>query len=362
MKLIKLLENSTAISDVTIMSEDELQYFRSKTSHENSDIYNRLKYLHPGTIWSKESHFAVMIGKKIVGIGSVQINPEDKQQLWLKHVSVDPKYEGQGIARKIIERIYQWAHTQNLKVFPSTYSAKGSNTIRSTIDRMGRQYPDNHIPNTNTPFGESFVTELQNPISHYRNVLRGEWDLPYDLEEYLKNNGYEKLGFGIFSGVFAKPGEKFVLKVNRRPDCYLDFVKKLSRNMNPHLPRVGTIRIYNEGDSKNKWYVIPLEKLEEITLEDHISRYDVLFVLSRALMLDPKHMYLSSEVRPLLPAPPEEIYDRLKDRFNKLDSALKFVEDNFYNVCNIDLHEGNIMLRGDTIVITDPVSFYKGQE
>lgn len=209
---------------------------------------------------------------------------------------------------------------------------------------------------------ESFVTELQEPISHYRNVLKGKWDLPYDLEEYLRNNGYEKLGYGIFSGVFAKPGEKFVLKVNRKSDCYLDFVGKLSRNMNPHLPRVGKIRVYNEEDNNKKWYIIPLEKLEEITLENHISRYDVLFVLSRALMLDPKHMYLSSEVKPLLPASPEVIYNRLKDRFGKLNEALKFVEDNFYNVCEIDLHEGNIMLRGNTIVITDPVSFYRGQK
>lgn len=357
MRLIDLCEAKIIISDVTVMTDRQINNYINDTYRVNKDVYDRLKYFHPGNVFQEETHFVVTANKKIVGVGGVQVNPYNKEQLWLKHVSVDPKFEGKGIARKIIESIYKWATEHNLKVAPSTYSQKGASTIKSTIDRMGAQYPNNHVENPNQNYFEGRVDELQAPLSHYRNVLRNKWDVPEKLQSYLSDNGYTQLGKGNFSEVWAKPGERFVLKImlnDTSDDCYIDFIQALQHANNPHFPKIGRLRhfkLQHEEFGNLDWNIIPIERLEKLSTKAIRKRGDAQLVLAYCQMKrgdNTRYRWFKN---------PQEIYDQHIEDYPELGEALKFLDRHIARTCRIDLHEDNMMLRGNTLVITDPASY-----
>lgn len=204
------------------------------------------------------------------------------------------------------------------------------------------------------------LDELQSPLKHYKKVLGNKLKRMSTLHTYLDNQGYEILGSGAYADVYAKPGEKFVIKTVGNEDCYVDFVSLLSRNMNPHLPRVGKIRTFVDRSSRNNpitWFIIPIERLTPVDIRKHIQREDVMFAMAASIILNPRHDHMSYFIRPMLPKSPHEIYEELKDKFPKLVEAIEFVSTNFNNKCEIDIHDENIMFRGDTLVIIDPVSY-----
>lgn len=202
------------------------------------------------------------------------------------------------------------------------------------------------------------LDELQAPLSHYKNALGNKWEAPGDLINFLTGEGYKTLGSGYFSLVFAKPGETFVLKLmlsEVQADCYTNYITALQRNQSPHLPRIGRTRIYKENTDR-EWRIIPLERLQTATLKELLSRDDGRMVLAFAKLANPQHFHLRGIK---VGGDPQEVYDTLRKKYPKLDEALLFIHNKFHGVCDIDIHEDNIMLRGNTIVITDPVSFRK---
>lgn len=202
------------------------------------------------------------------------------------------------------------------------------------------------------------LDELQAPLSHYKSALGNKWATPYQLIDFLEKEGYKHLGSGYFANVYAKPGESFVLKLMRsdvKGDCYSSYIKALQRNQSPHLPRVGRIRIYNEN-LENEWHIIPLERLQTASLKDLLSRDDGRMVLAFAKLANPDHYHLRGIQ---VGGEAQNVYDTLSPKYPKLVEALNFIQNKFHGVCEIDIHEDNIMLRGNTIVITDPVSFRK---
>lgn len=193
------------------------------------------------------------------------------------------------------------------------------------------------------------LDELQAPLSHYRKALNNDWGLPSELVKFLKKQGYELLGDGAFSDVFAKPGEKFVLKVIRRnanEDCYLQYVKALQGKTNPHFPKIGRIREY-KTEAGMTWYVIPVERLKRVTPPVFRKRPDCIFAYSYEAYSKPASL---KNVHPV-------DYDEMVEKYPQLVEALKFIHSTFTGQCDMDLHSGNMMLRGDTLVLTDPIGF-----
>lgn len=73
-------------------------------------------------------------------MGGFQINPYDEEQLWIKFVSVRPRYQGRGYAREIYEQIYPWAMERGLKIAPGSFTDEGQR-LAHIHDEMAARYP-----------------------------------------------------------------------------------------------------------------------------------------------------------------------------------------------------------------------------
>lgn len=159
-----------------------------------------------------------------------------------------------------------------------------------------------------------------------------------EAEKKLVDAGYEKIGSGTWGNVFSKPGDSLVLKLFHPGDeAYTDFVKLVMQHQNnPHFPKIYG-KMMKVTDDYN---AIRMEKLTPNSsralaelLEDYLN------------VLGGGGQYVSkSKLWPLLLKNP------------KLKEACTLIAKNLLNTYYLDLQPQNIMMRGNTIVFTDPVS------
>lgn len=188
--------------------------------------------------------------------------------------------------------------------------------------------------------------------SHYRPVLKGKWEMPKSVMQYLESNGYKHLGGGIYSDVYGREGDNIVIKVcggskeNPKDDPWVDYVEWLGKNQkNPHYPRVGKLRWYKDING-NDFYIVAIERLhhdrEAWSYCEKLRALDY-WVKAGAKVkdLDPYLKRWRSWNKEFLQA-----YIQIRRQFPD------FI---------VDLHQGNIMFRGEgdnkVPVLSDPLSF-----
>lgn len=131
--------------NVQFMTAAELEQIISKTSHSprqpNYDVTKRIKYLHFS--WnSKEEHFVIFDGKKLIADLSVQVNPYNHKQLWLMHIAVDPAYQNKGLATKLLEELFRYLKLRDLELVRSSPSDQGKLYIQPVMQRLRDKYPE----------------------------------------------------------------------------------------------------------------------------------------------------------------------------------------------------------------------------
>lgn len=169
-------------------------------------------------------------------------------------------------------------------------------------------------------------------LSDYKTIKNNDWGLPENLIEWLKGKGFKMIGEGHYSYVFSSESEDFVVKVNngeRMDKGYLEFVEFCRQNKgNPHLPKIGTVKKYDN------WYIVFIEKLEEF---EELGGYSKI-----KLVVD-----IKDEADNWKTSITGDIAKQVKD-CGKLLKQIKYLGDD-------DFHVDNLMKRGDTLVITDPL-------
>lgn len=162
------------------------------------------------------------------------------------------------------------------------------------------------------------------------------YDYP-SMQEFTKvmaDNGWKKINeFGFFANVYQHPNYPYVAKVFVNDNSYLKYFNYIKQNQsNPHVPKVRgkAVRIGNNA------YVVRMEPLERVSSTDPVLRK----------YIDPK---LPLSVHSLI-----------------VDSNFPFLEEHHPELANLlgdvlrmtegvpDIHNENVMKRGDTLVITDP--------
>ncbi len=78
----------------------------------------------------------VQIGNTIVGISELEQDPYDENLFWLKSVDIDPLYQGKGLARKLLETIFDLAKNKKHNLLISLYSDEGSEKIQRIIKEL----------------------------------------------------------------------------------------------------------------------------------------------------------------------------------------------------------------------------------
>lgn len=153
------------------------------------------------------------------------------------------------------------------------------------------------------------------------------------FEYKLSKRGFKRLGSGCFSTVYHHPSSDKVIKVTRNQDNWIEYIKWASENgyAGKFAPKVFSFKNFNDNFS-----VAVMEKLDKcMTQVDRSSKHYVTYSL---LGLTEGNETASSVVDLLEPG----IAKFLNHFHKKWDGW--------------DMHRENVMVKGDRIVIVDPLA------
>lgn len=208
------------------------------------------------------------------------------------------------------------------------------------------------------------VEELN--LDGYKEIAKTKWEFPDDLVGYLKYHNFEMIGEGDLSWVFQSPTENFVVKVNKGKveKEYSQFINCARSINNPHLPKFGKIRMIEHENYK--FYVLFIEKLKIGSEEPGFNiNYACKFISESWMWIKGK----ANEFNSIEQA--EDLLENMKKIDLKYDNGMAFKSkfadqyleliktlfkmSDYIDTDYLDIHSGNVGLRGDTLVILDPV-------
>lgn len=166
-----------------------------------------------------------------------------------------------------------------------------------------------------------------------------------EWENIMHQYGFKLLGTGNYGSVYEKPGYPWVFKVFTYDKAYFKYFNYARRNQrNPHLPKIkgNYIRI------NNNTFVVRLEKLTPISTEQFRKVSGILDQLTDIIQ------YNIDEYGNELDHSPEEI-TFIKKHMDLYELMLTLYKTPEFKDLGKDLHQGNIMMRGITPVLVDPV-------
>jgi hypothetical protein len=160
---------------------------------------------------------------------------------------------------------------------------------------------------------------------------------------WLLQNGFRQVNYGEFASVWTDD-EQAVVRVFKADPCYVRFVTFCRAHRgNKHLPRIS--RVYALEQDGGIVFMEMLSPCLDSKLAQNIEEY---FKYRLIELTDPRwHEWDASELpdwSAFTTAQPD-----LADTIGQLAKAFSD------NTCKPDLHQNNLMMRGDTIVIIDPV-------
>ena len=190
------------------------------------------------------------------------------------------------------------------------------------------------------------INELINESQVLDEITRP--DTMGNAQSILLKAGYKQIGAGWYADVYAKPDADHILKLFSVTDtAYPKFVNMTIQNPNIHFPKFkGKMMKVNEH-----YYAVRMEKLTSFgktmdivgEIEDYIAGY-ANYGKSWP-ETDVRGKEVTEEMAQLEKTQPG--ITKACDLISKLIRS---------GLVGIDLHPGNLMMRGDTIVFTDPVN------
>lgn len=167
----------------------------------------------------------------------------------------------------------------------------------------------------------------------------------YNAEKILRNAGYKRLGEGVYGTVFAKPGADHVLKLFLSTDkAYLSFIDLVNSTNNIHFPKFKgkLIRVTDE------YYAIRMERLTHVA-DNKQTEYTARAMGNLILMHQGLKPYAQTSAQVIAEM------ESLEKSQPGIIEACDIIADGISKKYPIDLHNENYMMRGNVLVITDPV-------
>lgn len=178
--------------------------------------------------------------------------------------------------------------------------------------------------------------EIVKSTSKDMTAVGGDFSSQFEVaNSKLESLGWKRIGKGAYGRVYAHATYPYVLKLfQSNDDCYMDFLEYAkAHSSDPHLPKIrGKILLITDSI-----YAVRLEKLSKLnsSLVEKLEKYFW-------RVLDASESVIS--------------WEDLKDEypeFESLSETLKNIKES--TACVFDLHDGNFMMRGNQIVIIDPI-------
>jgi hypothetical protein len=160
------------------------------------------------------------------------------------------------------------------------------------------------------------------------------------FDKFMQENGFSKLGSGAFANVYERPGYPWVFKIFTRDPAYLEWLGYVTANRgNEHVPKLRGKPFKINNDT----FAVRMEKLSPLPDNYHDDP------LIDAVMwggVPPT----SQSKRTITDAGHTDLLSVLSAINNIAYGGNSHTKD-----YGADLHRFNVMLRGNTLVITDPV-------
>jgi hypothetical protein len=174
--------------------------------------------------------------------------------------------------------------------------------------------------------------------------------LPGSLQRLLISQNYKLLGSGAGGAVFGKNSDPNVIKVGKISDGWWEWANWAHTNKQECIPYVKSVRKYNADV-----YMVVMEKLKPLpggfTKTDTWNKY-CSWMLEKTGDRTYQEMYLNR----FSTAQIKQYALEFEKEYPCLSSTLELIISKF-PAYHLDLYgPENFMLRGNTLVITDPLS------
>jgi hypothetical protein len=164
------------------------------------------------------------------------------------------------------------------------------------------------------------------------------------FKDKLKAAGWKEIGSGWYAVVFENPKYPYVIKVVNNNPRYLKFLHLVAQNQsNPFLPKIRGkfIKLNQQTQAVRMEKLTPLLGRDDPALKKYIDPNIPKELFTHWLFKDYDALFS------------EENKEYLKEKFPQLLQAYNLLV-KFFDYLDLEYY-GNIMRRGDTLVITDPV-------
>ena len=168
-----------------------------------------------------------------------------------------------------------------------------------------------------------------------------------EFRKELKEAGWKKIGSGVFARVYCnKEHPGVVMKVAEEDKAYHLYAKWCMKNQdNPYVPKIFShekIELAYEDEWQFKLTITMMERLRPLRVAKGFKKLD------------------AWEIKVGLGAGWSSGWDEAEALKKATDPHVRklgkyFIRAEERNEFRIDLHDGNVMMRGDTPVYTDPL-------
>lgn len=110
----------------------------SKDKQMITEPFRDLKYFITSE-FEKETHIVAYDGDRVVGNIALQVNPYDKNSMWLMQIAVLPIYQRNGIAALMINCLMDKMKRDGKALEVSSFTEEGEN-LRDVFERMSDEY------------------------------------------------------------------------------------------------------------------------------------------------------------------------------------------------------------------------------
>lgn len=176
---------------------------------------------------------------------------------------------------------------------------------------------------------------VTNPeLDSKKRRLEGDFALE-KFNIYMHENGFKKLGQGAFGSVYEKPGYPWVFKIFHNDASYLAWINYVVANQgNEHVPKIkGKPFRITDGV-----FAVRMEKLDRLP-DDWYNNSLLDTIAYGGITRDAKEKFKELGHEDIIP----------------VISAIYAMSHDISKDWKVDLHSGNVMMRGNTPVITDPL-------
>lgn len=170
----------------------------------------------------------------------------------------------------------------------------------------------------------------------------GTRPLGLEWHDVMTNNGFTAMGSGSFGTVWSHPKLQYVLKVFRATDvAYLGWVNVCIQNKNnPHFPKFISTKAFPITPE------VSAIRMEKLTPTRGQLMDDIIYFIKLTLHNETRRMS-KEEI---------DLFNKYCNAYPQLMDAIQILKEFSYKSgFKFDIHTGNFMLRGNTLVITDPV-------